>query len=95
MSLDFLISKFIINEHDFKIYPNPSHSSNYLNISQINSIGSIIITNILGQEYYKFSIDSQSSNIDYSVNISEWPNGLYFIILENNSYNIVKRFVKN
>ena len=83
------------DEHDFKIYPNPSNSSNYLNISQINSIGSIIITNILGQEYNRSSIDSQSSNIDYSINISEWPNGLYFIILENNSYNIVKRFVKN
>ena len=43
----------------------------------------------------KVVLDSQSSNVNYSLDISEWPNGIYFINLENNSKQIVKPFVKH
>jgi hypothetical protein len=82
------------NEHSFTIYPNPAHSSVSLNIIQLNSLTLLSITDVLGQEFNKFILDSQSSNVNYSLDISELPNGIYFVSLENNSNQIVKRFVK-
>ena len=83
-----------LNEHSFTIYPNPAHSSISLNLSQLNSLTLLSVTDVLGQELNKVILDSQSSDVDYSIDISEWPNGLYFINVENNSNQIVKRFVK-
>ena len=82
------------NEHSFTIYPNPAHSSVSLNIIQLNSLTLLSITDVLGQEFNKVILDSQSSNVNYSLDISEWPNGIYFVSLENNSNQIVNRFVK-
>ena len=83
------------NEHSFTIYPNPAHTSISLNISQLNSKTLLSINDVLGQELNKVILDSQSSNVNYSLDISEWPNGIYFINLENNSKQIVKPFVKH
>ena len=83
------------NEHSFTIYPNPAHTSISLNISQLNSKTLLSINDVLGQEFNKVVLDSQSSNVNYSLDISEWPNGIYFINLENNSNQIVKPFVKH
>ena len=83
------------NEHSFTIYPNPAHTSISLNISQLNSKILLSINDVLGQEVNKVVLDSQSSKVNYSLDISEWPNGIYFISLENNSKQIVKPFVKH
>ena len=82
------------NEHSFTIYPNPAHTIISLNIAQLNFITILSINDVLGQELNKVILDSQSSNINYSIDISEWPNGIYFLNLENNSNQIVKPFVK-
>ena len=82
------------NEYSFTIYPNPAHSIISLNLIQLNSLTSLSITDVLGQEFNKVILDSQSSNVNYSLDISEWPNGIYFINIENNSNQIVNRFVK-
>tara|TARA_Y100001954_G_scaffold148599_1_gene158072 strand:- start:1512 stop:7328 length:5817 start_codon:yes stop_codon:yes gene_type:complete len=83
------------NKHSFTIYPNPAHTSISLNISQLNSKTLLSINDVLGQEVNKVVLDSQSSKVNYSLDISEWPNGIYFISLENNSKQIVKPFVKH
>jgi len=83
-----------LNEYSFTIYPNPAHTSISLNLSQLNSLTLLSITDVLGQELNKVILDSKSSDVNYSVDISEQPNGLYFINVENNSNQIVKRFVK-
>ena len=76
------------------VVPNPAHTSISLNLNQLNSNTLLSFTDVLGQELYKVVLDSKFSNVDYSIDISEWPNGLYFLNLENNSNQIVKRFVK-
>ena len=82
------------NEHSFTFYPNPAHTSIYLNISQLNSKTLLSINDVLGQELNKVILDSQSSNVNYSIDISEWPKRYIFLNLENNSNQIVKPFVK-
>ena len=71
----------VVNKHNysFTIYPNPAHSIISLNLIQLNSLTSLSITDVLGQEFNKVILDSQSSNVNYSLDISEWPDGLYFL----------------
>ena len=82
------------NEHSFMIYPNPAHTSISLNLNQLNSNTLLSFTDVLGQELHKVVLDSKFSNVEQSIDISGWPNGLYFLNLENNSNQIVKPFVK-
>ena len=82
------------NEPSFTIYPNPADASISLNLNHLNSNTLLSFTDVLGHELHNVVLDSKFSNIHYSIDISEWPNGLYFLNLENNSHQLVKRFVK-
>ena len=79
----------------FTMYPNPAHSSITLSLDQLSEKTMVSFTDILGQELRKITLDSRASTVDYTFDISELPNGLYFINVSNNSNQIVKRFVKN
>jgi hypothetical protein len=75
---------------EFRIYPNPANSSITLDLPdsfkdytiQISSINSQIIKRI---EH------SNAKNID----VSDFPNGQYFLIIKNETAIIAKRFLKN
>ncbi len=79
----------------FTMYPNPAHSSITLSLDQLSEKTMVSFTDVLGQELRKITLDSRASTVDYTFDISELPNGLYFINVSNNSNQIVKRFVKN
>jgi len=83
------------SDYSFTLHPNPAHSSITLSLDQLNAKTTVSFTDVLGQELHKLILDSRSSVIDYTFDISEFPSGLYFISVINNSNQIVKRFVKN
>jgi hypothetical protein len=71
------------------IYPNPANE--ILNISlanQINSKQQVLIFNAIGQLYKKLELKQSQA-----INISDLPNGLYFIKISNYS-NTTQKFIK-
>ena len=79
----------------FNIYPNPVTSIANLYLSQLTNNTHIVITDILGHELFDFDLDTRVSSEIYKIDMTSLPNGMYFVVVENNSKKFVKRFVKN
>ena len=71
----------------FKLYPNPSNSE--INIEGIKLIESIILVNQLGQVVYN---NLNINEFNFNHNISEFSNGIYYLIVNNNEKHV---FIKN
>ena len=83
-----------LNDKSFNFYPNPVTSSATLRMSQLKSVATVLITDLLGQSVFNFDVDTRLTSDEFSMDLSELPNGMYFIVVESNSKKIVKRFVK-
>ena len=68
------------------IYPNPA--ANYLNIS-LPSPASLTVTNLLGQE----EVVSSKSGVVRQIDVSNYPNGIYFLRAQSGSYTEERKFV--
>jgi len=83
------ISEKEITEKGIHIYPNPS--SSFINLHTESFINkSIQIINSTGQLIESKKITRDHTKID----ISHFPNGVYYIIFEGNKNNLVNTFVK-
>lgn len=67
----------------FNLYPNPTSST--LNLKGDNLIESIVIVNQLGQVVF---INSNINEFDFNLNISDYANGLYYLIVNNTEKHI-------
>jgi hypothetical protein len=77
------------------IYPNPAQD--YLNISaSIEIRGELIITvrDVLGQMIYSGKIEELNTLEDYTMDISSYVYGVYFIQLHNEEFEQILRFIK-
>ena len=72
---------------DVLIFPNPAN--NVLNIKSRQLFEKIKITNLLGQVLYNAKI----TNSDFSINISSYTAGIYFVCLEGKNGIATKKFV--
>ena len=81
------------DENSFKIYPNPANSSISIYLNNVYSSTIVSITNVLGQEFKNVKLNSESSN-QFSVDVSDWPDGFYLVNLNTGSRKIVTNFVK-
>ncbi|MFQ3268917.1 MAG: hypothetical protein ACI9B2_000719, partial [Flavobacteriales bacterium] len=79
----------------FSLYPNPVSSSLTVRMSQLTSVASLTITDVLGQELHSIKIDTRKVSEEYKMDLSSIPNGIYFVVIESDAKQIVKRFVKN
>jgi len=76
-------------EHDFQIYPNPSSGVFYLdNISDQHA--KVIVYDITGKQVFTKNIISQHNIMD----ISEQPDGMYFISIHTDNGVIIKKLIK-
>lgn len=82
-------------DQSFTMYPNPAHASITLSLNKLKGKTTVSFTDVLGQELHHIILDSRLSEVDYTFDISEFPDGLYFMNVSNNSNQAVKRFVKN
>jgi hypothetical protein len=74
-----------------EIYPNPV--KNRLTINLHNPVdGTIRINNVLGQQVYSKTIFA--NNTIEQIEMSSYPNGVYFLILESQGQRLVKKIVK-
>jgi hypothetical protein len=81
----------MLHESAIKLYPNPA--SDVLRIEMQNHFSGIItITDALGKELYQSSTEKNSSH--FSIDLREFPPGLYFVSFRNERGRVNKRFVK-
>ena len=73
---------------DALIFPNPAN--NVLNIKSGQPFERVKITNLLGQVLYNAKI----VNSDFSIDISAYNSGIYFVRLEGSQGIVTKKFVK-
>jgi len=80
------------NSNLFKIYPNPANDNLNLlfNTKLFDAEKTISIYTINGQLLRTFSTKSES----YIANVSEIPNGIYFIRIESAGYSYTHKFAK-
>ena len=86
------ISKIHINELKMPsatIYPNPSSGKFIIKLHN-NNIHSYIITNTLGNIIFQSNISNMQFEVDLSLN----PKGIYFLNLISNKFNEVKSIIK-
>lgn len=90
------ISLDIPNENDeLKLYPNPTNGfcKLYLKLPQA-SINTIKITDLNGNEL--FNIKTELSDIiDYNLDLNEYANGVYNLIIQNEINTITRKVIKN
>ena len=70
------------------IFPNPVN--NLLNITAIETINSIVISNVLGQEIYNAKMDALETTID----MSGYIKGTYFVKISVAENTIIKKIIK-
>jgi len=86
----------ITNEEndEIKVFPNPTNGYFYVTLPQgTDANTSIIITNILGSVLYEARTDNASGPI--KLDISDYPNGIYFIQLKGTDMIKTEKIIKN
>jgi len=84
-----------LESSSFNIYPNPANNFLSIQLSQLLDIASLTITDILGQELILQDLDTRNVSKEFKIDLSSIPTGIYFIVVESGTKQIVKKFVKN
>ena len=78
-----------IQEKEFTISPNPSKSK--LNIKLPSAVEvDIEVFDVLGKRVYK----GQLTQLESSINVSNWKSGVYLVRISNDKTSQTKRFIK-
>ncbi len=82
----------IKNSYSFDVYPNPSQGIIYIDFKgYLHSNAEISIQNINGQELYRRDYDFPPEPLE--VDLSEYADGLYFIVLKKDKTRLVKKII--
>ena len=76
------------NENDIRIYPNPTNGNITIELAEENN--TIDIYDNIGKRINSFQTDNKLMSID----ISEYPAGLYLVVIKNNNKTIFKKIIK-
>ena len=80
---------------NFSLYPNPTKEFLNIEIETINEYpATVSIKNIFGDILYSDIIESNNIPI-FSYNISNLNNGIYFITISINNYQLTKKIIIN
>ena len=82
------------SELSFNMYPNPVSSTLTIRAPMLKSLASMIITDVLGQEIHSFELDTRFDSNEITFDVSKLKSGIYFMNVESDSKQIVKRFIK-
>ncbi len=68
---------------DVRIWPNPSNGILNVKFIPVGDTTKINLFDMQGREVYSKRVDSNSSNFNYSINTSEFAEGIYLLKIEN------------
>lgn len=80
------------NNNSFSIYPNPANKTINIGAPQnfINNT-KLVVYNMLGEQVY----ENQLQEGRFSINVEQFPNGLYFVTLVSQNKSIMQKLVIN
>ena len=77
------------------IYPNPAQDHLFISASNDIKVELLItIKDVMGRTIYSGKIEELNTLEDYTLNISSYEYGVYFIQLYNEEFEQILRFVK-
>jgi len=82
--------EFEIQNTEFTISPNPSKSKLNIAIPHANEDMKLEVFDVLGKRVYKGLI----TQLESSVNVSNWKSGVYLVRISNDKITQTKRFIK-
>jgi len=86
---------FVNNTLNIKVYPNPASKNINLGIiSEENMNGNISISTLLGQKVFSKNVRLVEGENNLRYDISNLPNGIYFIGFANKEGSFSKKFIK-
>jgi hypothetical protein len=89
------IEKIDFKSVDFKIYPNPASENLSILIPENIVPGTILsIIDLNGNVVYKRILTTSPQNNEVIVHISNFTEGIYFLMLANGKYSKTKKFIK-
>ena len=84
--------------NELTAYPNPTQGVLYLNLSieEVGMTAGLRIINQLGQTVYTLPKDQEIGNgqLTREVNVSSWPAGMYYVVLQTGHETIVRPVMK-
>lgn len=88
------IEQYLLNS-SVNIYPNPSAGKFNVSISLVNfNHINVQVINVLGQTVYSWNSDN-IPNSNYDLDLSNQPNGLYFVKISDGTNSVVKKIMVN
>ncbi len=89
------IDEYVISDEDFNIYPNPFFESISFDVSIFSGKDvNLQIINSLGQSVYMISALEGNTTDQFSINTSNWPEGMYSVIIESEGRMHYKKLLK-
>lgn len=79
------------DSYEFNIYPNPTNGELTVSLNYLNENTFMDVFNNLGQVIYHKKI----SNLNTTIDLKEYVEGVYFIKITNNINSSVLKFIKN
>ncbi len=78
------------------VYPNPNNGNFVVNLTSLpGEKGQIVLINALGIKVYTKGLNTKGGRTIEKINVNQLPNGIYTLMLEQNSDIITKRVVIN
>jgi len=84
IGIDYLSDNFI------SIYPNPTTGKVNFELKNTNKINALSIFNITGEKIIQIN---QLNNINYTIDLSNYPKGIYLVCVGNNEFNSVRKII--
>lgn len=76
------------------LYPNPTQNNAKLKLSGINKEVKLIITDVQGRIAKTQILKPNNNTIDTSIDLTQLPKGIYYIKLQNDSFNTTEKIIK-
>ena len=82
--------EFSLQNREFTISPNPGRNSLNIKLPSADSDMKLEVFDVLGKRVYQGIV----SQLESSVNVSNWKSGVYLVRISNNEIVQTKRFIK-
>lgn len=80
----------LVQDEDFVISPNPAKDKLNIKFRSVNEDLKLEVFDVLGKQIHRGEI----TQLESSVNVSNWKSGVYLVRISNNEITHTKRFIK-